>query len=230
VAYRREGDGQDVRVGVELDTDSFAVDPKQPIPLGPESEAQVQRLIEQLKLELPGNACRVIVLTSVSAEEGVSTIAQWLSMTLARRSDQRVLHIDADFLQPVRAGGHSSAHGLIELVDGSAPASEVIRLTPLDNLHVIPRGGPSADALLRVSEDHLKRAIESLKARYDYVVIAASPVGASPFSFILSRNADGVFLIVSLGNSTKASVTTVVERLAKYGGRLLGVVINNVSD
>ncbi|HKY23368.1 MAG TPA: PilZ domain-containing protein [Vicinamibacterales bacterium] len=234
VAYRRAGSGSDVRAGVELDADAFMASSNRSLlfPVSPESDAEVQRLIEQLTLELPGNTCRVIVLTSVSPLEGVARIAQWLSIALARQADQRVLYVDADSVHAERESdeGAKNFHGLLDVAEGTASVSSVIRRTPLDNLHVMRRGGLGADALLRVSEDRLKKAIDELRTDYNYVVIAASPVGDSPFSFVLARNTDGAFLVVSVGASTKAAVMSVVDRLGKYGGRLLGVVVNNGGD
>ena len=223
ISYQRALPGGDVRVGVRLhdalDTAMVAgTEARLAIPA--EWEAQIQRLIEQIHLDLPGERCRSIVLTSTIPGEGVTTIARWLAMALARNAESRVLYVDAN-LGPVPVGG------LAQPSPDGAPADPEVLHTPLSNFDILPFGKPEAQSLVRRPEGDLKLAMDRLRERYDFIVIDGAATAVSPFTFVLARNADGVFLVVSIGESERESVAQAVEQVGRYGGRLLGVVVNH---
>lgn len=231
IRYARKGAGGEARIGLKLEQNNGPpLDHQSTLALSPEWDAQVRRLTEQLHLELPSESCRVVVLASASPGEGVTTIAQSFSMALARDERRRVLYVDADFARPAGTGDAPDAHGsLIEMAQHGLPPEAVVRQTALKNLQILG-GRTNSEALLRLSEIDLKRAIDALRSRYEYVVIDAAATIVSPFSFVLARNADGVFLIVSLGISARDSLLRAIEQLNRYGGRLLGVVVNQTAS
>lgn len=222
--------GSSVRMGVAFENGRPRMDPRRSgLPLAPDADEQLQRLIEQIKVELPDARQRVIVLTSAQAGEGAQTIARWLALALARDPACRVLYVDADFARP-SVNGHTAQTGLLDLLSGVAAAPDVVQSTSVTNLDVVGVGRTSEEALLRFSEAALRRALGELRERYDYVIMGAAAVEASPFSIVLARNADGVFVVVAIGHTSREAVASVIDRVTQYKGRLLGVVVNNDRD
>ena len=231
ISYQRSLPSGEIRIGVRLhdalDTATVA-GAKARLAIPSEWEAQIQRLIEQIHLDLPGERCRAIVLTSAIPGEGVTTIARWLAMALARNANSRVLYVDADFgsRSPERAGFEPARSLVRPAREGLPPDPEVVH-TPLSNFDILPSGKPDAESLVHLPEPELKRAMDRLREQYDFIVIDSAATGASPFTFVLARNADGVFLVVSIGGSEREAAAQAAEQVGRYGGRLLGVVVNH---
>lgn len=230
ISYQRQLPGGEIRIGVRL-RDSLGAaavsGSAAHLAVPAEWEAQIQRLIEQIHLELPGAQSRAIAITSTIPGEGVTTIARWLSMTLARNANCRVLYLDADFgSRSPESAGEEPASGLVQIAKEGLPPDPVVRNTPLSNLDVLSSGRPEAESLVHLTEAELKLAMDRLRERYDFIVIDGAATSVSPFTFVLARNADGVYVVVSIGESERESVLQTVEQVGRYGGRLLGVVVN----
>jgi len=70
--------------------------------------------------------------------------------------------------------------GVYELISGLVPLETVIRPTPIDGLSVIPSGMDLSGAAVELIEQEerdffLKKALEPVKERYDYILIDCPP-------------------------------------------------------
>jgi Mrp family chromosome partitioning ATPase len=228
VRYRRVRPGGDLRFGVEIEHAGTEWCRTARAFEGGLSawDVQLQRVVEHLHLELPQDRCRVVVIAGIAPAEGVTDISRWLSLSLASRAGKRVLYVDADFAARPGALRPASHGGLVDLLRGAA-TSQVARRTTLDTLDVLVGGERDAELLIRAGEDDLRHAFDHLRSQYDYVVIDAAAANVSPFSYVLARNADGVFFVISLRQTERAAVHAALDQLKHYGGRLLGVLLDN---
>ena len=86
-------------------------------------------------------------------------------------------------------------------------------------------GHRDAERLTRIPEAELRQLFAALRARYHYIIVDAAALSASPFSSVLARNADGVFLAVSVGQTERDAVRESVDQMNRRGAHLLGVVV-----
>jgi capsular exopolysaccharide synthesis family protein len=180
--------------------------------------------------ETLGGTMRVILVTSPLMGEGKTATAANLALTLSREEARRVVLVDCDVRKPrlYSLFREPPAVGLVELLMGSARASEVVQRTETGSLDVItlPRGSdPRIDPL---PVDRLRSVLQELRERYDFVVCDAPPVLPIADTAALARLADGAILVVRAGMTPRHSVTHTLQMIDKQ--KLIGFVLNAVSE
>lgn len=167
---------------------------------------------------------RVVLLTSTGAGEGKTVNSVNLAASFARQGS-RVLLVDADLRQAAatRMLGGARAPGLAELLAGRADVTEAVR-TDRGAFALLPAGGPGGED--RVSVPSLTPLLASLRARYDWIVLDAPPVGPVADALVLSSLADGTVLVVRAEHVPMRAAALTAERLAQAGARVLGVLLN----
>jgi Mrp family chromosome partitioning ATPase len=68
--------------------------------------------------------------------------------------------------------------------------------------------------------------LQTLAARFECVVIDSPPVLAVTDAAVLSRQVDGVVLVVASGSTPRGGLLRTRKVLASVGARILGVTIN----
>lgn len=194
----------------------------------------VRALLNQIALRRPADdkAALVLAITSAVQGEGKTMLAVSLAR-IAALLDQRVLLIDAD----MRLGRiHQvlqvpAMPGLSDYLAGSAKHElellcHVDPVTPLKVL-VCGRKGYQAGVLLQSGD--FRRAIKSLREKYDLIVVDTPPVlPVADFSAIIGV-ADAALFIVDWSRMRPDVVEAGAERLCNgRDGLQVGVVINNV--
>jgi capsular exopolysaccharide synthesis family protein len=180
-----------------------------------------------LSYSWPDQACRVVLVTSAGPEEGKTLTSVNLALTLASL-ESRVLLIDCDLRKP-----QTHVHldfprtpGLSDVIVGRAEVSEAIHRVGETRLFILPAGThvPSPGDLLTVSS--LKRLFDSLRSRYDWIVVDTPPVGAVADPLILAPLADGVAVVTAAEMVPRGAVRDALHRIAETGARTLGILLN----
>lgn len=167
----------------------------------------------------------VILLTSTVPGEGKTLTSANLALSLAR-GGQRVLLVDADLRQAAasRLLGCAPGPGLAEVLAAGSGALARVRPVAGLGLDVLPAGGPGFED--RCAARALEPLLAELRSAYDWVVVDAPPVGAVADALVLAPLADGTLLVVQAERVPRPAAQLTAERLARSGGRLLGVVLN----
>src|SRR5919109_814355 len=93
-----------------------------------------------------GFTSEVLCVSSAIAGEGKTTVSLGLAVTVAQDyPERRVLLVETDFQRPTLATdfGVEATPGLIDCIVGDEPLELALRGTFLDNLHLLPVGGPA---------------------------------------------------------------------------------------
>lgn len=177
---------------------------------------------------------QVILMTSALPQEGKTTAASNLAITLAQLGD-RTLLLDADLRKPGvrRALNLPSGRelGLSSYLAGVSPLHEVIvPHESIENLYAIPTGPIPPNPADLLSSRRMGEAIEELRKQYKFIVIDSPPIMAATDAVILSALTDGVLLVVWSGETPKEAFTRSRDLLSAVKGRLLGVILNAVDS
>ena len=170
---------------------------------------------------------RTIVVTSPLPSDGKSTIACNLAITLAA-SGLAVVLVDGDLRRSTVAKtmGLPGGAGLSDVLSGRAELSEVIQRTPhAPDLFVLTAGSVPPNPSEVLGSDRMKQLLTDL-AKHATVIIDAPPLLPVTDGAVLTHQADGALLVVSLGRTTYDLLEKSVDTLTKAGGRALGVVLN----
>lgn len=182
-----------------------------------------------LQLDDRLRACRTLVVTSASANEGKSTLAMLLAGSLAR-AGFRTLLVDADFRNPSlsRRLGIDPCAGLSEMLTVDRGArTKIIEIKGLP-LGLIPAGLIGLEAANRLARFNLRSWFRSALNRWEYIIIDSPPVLPVPDAAFLGKSADGIVLCARAGVSRSEQVDAAVEHMTGLGLRCLGIVLNDV--
>jgi succinoglycan biosynthesis transport protein ExoP len=185
-----------------------------------------------IMLSSANNPPRNILITSMGPEEGKTSTAVNLAVTIAR-SGYSVLLVDADLRKPrihtiFRLNNLS---GLSTYLAGASPDIETIFKRPLTNLSIIPSGPVPPNPSELLGSTRMSELIGFLSEKFDIIIWDSPPLMTVTDSLILSKFLDGTIIVAKSGKTTYEIVG---RGLKKFKGRretdmesrVLGVVIN----
>ncbi|GAT72210.1 polysaccharide biosynthesis tyrosine autokinase [Microbacterium hydrocarbonoxydans] len=170
---------------------------------------------------------RRIVVTSALPGEGKSTVAANLATMLAANGEHVAL-VDGDLRRPTVAVtmGLLPGAGLTDVLAGRAELIDVLQRTQrVPGLVVLGAGTIPPNPSELLGSDRMRSLLAEL-AEHAIVIIDAPPLLAVTDGAILTHQADGAIVVVTVGSSTYDLVDKAMDALEKVSGRVLGVVLN----
>jgi capsular exopolysaccharide synthesis family protein len=177
---------------------------------------------------------QVILVTSALPQEGKTTAAVNLAVTLAQLGD-RTLLLDSDMRKPgVRRALNLTVGretGLSSYLAGVCTLDEVLIPHPtINNLTALTTGPVPPSPADLLSSHRMREAVAELRRRFKFVVVDSPPIMAATDAVIISSLTDGVILVVRSGDTPKQALTRTHDLLTAVKSRLLGVVLNAVDS
>ena len=177
----------------------------------------------------PDRPLKTMVVTSPSPQEGKTTTAINLGVTMAEAGG-RVLIVDTDMRRPRlhRSFGVPNQTGISSVIVGKATLDEAIKHTDVPNLDVLPCGPvpPNPSELLHT--DRFGVVLADLAKLYDRIILDSPPTSAVTDPAVLGNLADGVVLVIKAGETTREAAMHARRQLATAKARLFGVVVNAI--
>ncbi|MCD8049353.1 MAG: polysaccharide biosynthesis tyrosine autokinase [Clostridia bacterium] len=176
---------------------------------------------------------KTILITSTLENEGKSTVAANIALTLAQNKN-KVIIVDCDLRNPSTAkilGIKDRVDTQVaDVIEGKAPLeSAVIRLPNL-NLDIMGGKNSVENSTEMLSESSLPRILDTLKQSYDYIIVDTPPSSLFADAFVIAEYIDASLLVVRQGSAGLDHVINVVGDLAQANENVIGFVFNNVSD
>ena len=212
-------------IGAQLDRRLVAA-------LAPQSLAaeHFRSLRTRVKAAENGHSLRAIIVTSPNKGDGKSLTASNLALTMAQEFQQRVLLIDADLRCPSlhRLFGVPDSPGLSDVLMGGASLDDALITVQEHGLALLPSGPvPSRPAEL-LGSAAMRRVLDTLRTRFDRIVIDMPPVEPLADVSIAASMADGVLLIVRAGVTPKPAIERALAGLD--ASKVLGLILNDAGD
>jgi polysaccharide biosynthesis transport protein len=177
----------------------------------------------------PDRPLRTMVVTSPSPQEGKTTTAINLGVTMAEAGG-RVLIVDTDMRRPRlhRSFGVPNREGISTVIVGKATLEEAIKRTDVPNLDVLTCGPvpPNPSELLHT--DRFGAVLADCAKLYDRIILDSPPTSAVTDPAVLGNLADGVVLVIKAGDTTRDAAMHARRQLVAAKARLFGVVINAI--
>jgi len=170
---------------------------------------------------------RVVVVTSAGPREGTSVTAASLARVLAL-SGHRVVLVGGDLRAPGTAGLQGSP-GLADVLTGSAYLGEALVKGSVEGLELLPAGRMPANPSELLGAPMMRDLLRELAADR-LVIIDAPPVLRFTDGVVLAARAGGVILVARAGRTSAEDLHEAALAIEQGGGRMLGVVLNNVSE
>jgi capsular exopolysaccharide synthesis family protein len=169
----------------------------------------------------------VVAISSALAREGKTTVSLGLAVTVAQDyPERRVVVVETDLERRSLADDFAveATPGLLDYVHGDHAIETVFRPTFLDNLHLVPVGGPVRGSGRALRSSRMADLIEALRQNYDLVVLDTPPLLVNSDAVMLSDLADGSILVVRAGVTPAPSIFKAIEQIEE--SKLRGVVLN----
>ena len=161
------------------------------------------------------NGKNVILVTSTISGEGKSFVSSNLAISLSLLG-KKVVIVGLDIRKP----GLNKVFNLSRKEQGitqflTNPAVNLMDLVqPSDinrNLFILPGGAVPPNPTELLARDGLEKAIETLKANFDYVILDTAPVGMVTDTLLIGRTADLSVYVCRADYTRKAEFTLINE-------------------
>lgn len=195
-------------------------------------EAELERMEAAGK---NGGRGRVILVTSVAAGEGKSTIAANLALALAKKHSS-VMLIDADLRNPTQASlfgeGSVRGWGLTGLLRSGEPTldriSEAATYSPEQNIALLLNKNRAEDAAELLDSAAMARLVELMRENMEYVVIDSPPISMFSDSDSIADLSDVSVLVVRQDRAAAQDINDAIDALNQSRSRFLGLVLNDM--
>ena len=183
-----------------------------------------------VRFALQGKGCKKICITSGAAGEGKSITLLNFAISVGE-AGQKVLLIDADLRRPAlaRLMVEKAAPGLSNVLADLVPAEEAIRKNVYQNVDIMFSGDIPPNPSELLGGDTMRNLVETMKDRYDYILIDTPPVNVVSDACIVANLLDGVLLLARQNSSKKDDLRRAVNRLQMTGAKILGFVLNDAN-
>ena len=185
----------------------------------------IHKLTKKIRDKMQGN---VLMITSTSPNEGKSTVAANIALSLSL-SGKDVLLMDLDLRNPTQYkifGINEKIQELTEYLKGEEP-QKLIRILKRENICVIFNTIPCADSTELLTGNKIIELINYLKTKFDYIIIDTPPITNTADADILSGIADSSVLIIKEHERSIIEISEVVTFLSESHAKLLGCVLND---
>jgi capsular exopolysaccharide synthesis family protein len=200
-------------------------------PEAPET-TEFRRMLTRIARSGQGGNLGTLLVTSAERGEGKTTSASLLAIVAALHRGLRTCLVDADLHRPriAKLFATPAAPGLAEILGGGTSVQAALHSSRHEGLTIVPAGArcPFPSELLVPSR--LAGAFAELKRLFQFVVIDAPPLLPVSDPAVLSREVDGVALVVRAGSTQRDVAQRAKKILVDAGANLLGAIVNNADD
>jgi len=201
------------------------------------SYAEAFRSLRSSLIFMPNQSeLKTILVTSAIPNEGKSTIASNLAITMAA-AGARVLLVDADLRRGdiAQLFGMDVRAGLSDILRGTLHwKAAVVKTASYPTLSIIARGpvtNQSGELLLR---PQLLALLEEFKFAFDLTIFNTAPILATDDTSTLAPNFDGALMVIRAqftpARLTKSALNALYQRQVNVVGLLLNCLDTEVPD
>lgn len=188
-------------------------------------------LAVRVKARMEKRNAQILMVTSVAENEGKSTVAANLAMSLAHEG-KKVLLMDCDFRKPaVYKIFREKVEGQVDLSDvlmGKVSSDGVIQRYPNSKLYLAFSYRPIENFTELLGNGRLKTIIDYCAKQMDYIILDTPPMGMVADSEDVAGLADKALLVVRQDMVLTKDINDVLDILDEGTGKVLGCVYSNV--
>ncbi|WP_239256603.1 CpsD/CapB family tyrosine-protein kinase [Listeria ilorinensis] len=176
---------------------------------------------------------KVLLVTSPETESGKSTISIQLAKVFAERGE-KVLLIDADLRRPAlhRYLGKNLYMGLTNIISGELSWQDAKQTCQLEQhtFSLLTSGPvpPNANELL--GSQIFKMLIETIRDKFDRIIIDTPPVTVVADALVFSEVVDGAILVCRYQKTSKEHARQAVKQLKLAQMEIVGGILNGIKN
>ena len=175
---------------------------------------------------------RSLLIASSVPGEGKTITASNLAIAFAQ-AGRVVCLVDADLRRPAvhDVFGLPNDHGLASLLrGGEATFESATHETEVTGLRVMTTGPLPPNPAELLASPRMRAIVAGLLEKVELIVVDSPPLQAVTDAAVLSSLVDGTLLVAAAGRTRRGSLVSGRDALQRVGARVLGVMLNEVSD
>ncbi len=183
-----------------------------------------------VSFSVPGASIKTLLITSPAPGDGKTTLSSNLACAIAQ-AGSRVVLLDCDFRKPTlhRVFELKPEVGMSSVLAGDASIAAATQQSSVPGLSIICCGPIPANPSEILNSQGFLDLLEDLGKSYDIVLIDSPPVLPVTDARVLAASCDAVLIALRAEKTTRSAAVSARDQLSSVGGRLLGVVVNDVS-
>lgn len=174
---------------------------------------------------------KILVVTSVCENEGKSSVAGNLAITLAKKG-KRVILLDGDIRCPAQylllGMSPKKENELGEFLEGRIDANHILLNTERKRLGFIGGKVSYSASTEMLGNRQLPVLIEACSKIVDYVIIDTPPSGMIGDAQIFAQHADAVMIVARQNVTLAEDINEMMDDFRDNHTKVLGVVLNGV--
>ena len=186
----------------------------------------VKKLRSRIEESSRKHGYQTIMVTSVMENEGKSSIAANLAISLAK-GGHHVLMIDADIRKPSldRILNMETEHSLNAALSGKDWKKEVMHSERF-HMDVLCSIQDLENAEKMLSSEQMKKLLEEAKQTYEFVIVDTSPAAGLSDPLIISEHCDASLLVIRQNLAGARRINDTIDRLVTVRNNLIGCIYN----
>lgn len=179
--------------------------------------------------------CRVIGVSSSLSGEGKSLTSVNLAYS-ASQLGKRVLLMNCDMRRPTLAEKLpiQKTPGLSDFLSGRIPFDKLLQMCSIKNdeqaFHAISAGSMSSNPMELLSSRKMRKMLEILRQRYDYIIMDLPPVGEVGDALVASKLTDGMLIVVRQNYCNWTALNSAIRQFEFVDAKILGLVFNCTTE
>jgi capsular exopolysaccharide synthesis family protein len=194
-------------------------------------EESVESLRIGLVLTKSLRDAQVLVVTSAATQEGKTTLAAQLAISMARATeDGLTLLVDGDMRAPDihEIFEVENNEGLADVLGRDCSLADAVVTTWDERLHLLPAGQLKGNPHKLVNTPVVNNLLDEARAKYRYIIIDTAPVLAAGESVEIASVADATLVCTRRDVSRQDQVRKAYTRLSAGGANVVGCVFSGI--
>jgi capsular exopolysaccharide synthesis family protein len=177
-------------------------------------------------------ASHTLVIASALCGEGKTVATINLAAAMAELPGNEVLMVDGDLHAPGLESmlGLARRQGLAEVLSGVLTLDQAIRQTSMSGVSVMGAGCLPSNPSELLGSDRMRSLLNQLRQRYSYVLMDTPATMTYSDASLLGAIADGILLVVRLGQTPRHYVEEAHNGLEALGGNVLGLCLTGADQ
>lgn len=174
---------------------------------------------------------KIFAVTSVAENEGKSTTAANIAISLADRG-HKVILIDVDYRKPalykIFEKKHSEKSEFGNLLNKKVKPSEFrLKRYKQSPLYLAINTMPYPEYGNWIESGDLKKVIKSFELQADYIILDTAPIVVDAFVTDIVKMADQTILVVRTDTAFSSDINDAVSTIKEVGGHMAGCILND---
>ena len=191
----------------------------------------MHKLSRKVQNRMKTKDAKVLLVTSVNENEGKSTVASNLALSLAENG-KKVLLVDADMRKPslykifdVEEGTVIDDLGRVLL--GTGTGENLIRLLSEENICVIFNTKEYGQSTEMLSNGRMEMLLSYLRERFDYIILDAPPMNVVADAEVMANYCDASLMVVREHFTGTPAIRDALDTLRDAKAKPIGCVLND---